>query len=185
MPYMEDSDRMVLYIPPPYMSALYVNALYVCLICMPYMYALYVCQVDYLPLLKANALYVCLICRPYMYAALSTGSICLICLICACLICLICECLICACLICECLICECLICACLICACLICRPYMYAALSRWTTSRSMKSCLCPSAPPKATCLASIKRDPSGIMRQVSFVSIVGLFCLYSRSLLTL
>ena len=33
----EDSDRMVLYIPPPYMSALYVNALYVCLICMPYM----------------------------------------------------------------------------------------------------------------------------------------------------
>jgi hypothetical protein len=170
MPYMEDSDRMVLYIPPPYMSALYVNALYVCLICMPYMYALYVCLVDYVPLLKANALYVCLICkclicRPYMYAALSTGFVCLLCLICACLICLICE--------------------CLICACLICRPYMYAALSRWTTSRSMKSCLCPSAPPKATCLASIKRDPSGIMRQVSFVSIVGLFCLYSRSLLPL
>ena len=38
------------------------NALYACLICMPYMYASE-------PEKQENALYVCLICMPYMYAS--------------------------------------------------------------------------------------------------------------------
>jgi hypothetical protein len=45
----------------------YMYSLYVCLICMPYMYALYVCLIC-IPYMYA--LYVCLICMPYMYAQL-------------------------------------------------------------------------------------------------------------------
>ena len=51
------------------MYALYVYALYVCLICMPSMYALRVCPIS-CPMCMPYmcALYVCLICMPSMYA---------------------------------------------------------------------------------------------------------------------
>ena len=83
----------------PYMYALYVCMSHVCaacisivcfcvcLICMPYMYALYVCLIC-MPYMYA-LLYVCLICMPYMYAL----HVCLICMpyvyaLYACLICM-------------------------------------------------------------------------------------------------
>ena len=47
-------------------------------VCMPYMYALYVCLIcmPYMPLMPScmHALYVCLICTPYMHALLNRGD---------------------------------------------------------------------------------------------------------------
>jgi hypothetical protein len=60
----------------PYMYASHVWLIcmpYICLTCMPYMYALHVC-LTYVPYMYA--LYICLICMPYIYAL----YVCLICM---------------------------------------------------------------------------------------------------------
>ena len=52
-------------------------ALYVCLICVPYMYALYVCRIGYVSLICVPymyALYVCLICMSSVEANSSLAS---------------------------------------------------------------------------------------------------------------
>jgi len=70
-------ERQVLQMCMPYMYALYVCVIYACMymyvyvcICMPYVYAIYVC------LICMPYMCVCLICMPYMYALF----VCLICM---------------------------------------------------------------------------------------------------------